>query len=127
MFESVAIDLYHSEAVVMDQLYESNRSIKKQAELFNSLGDKYLPDQVTYLVMICITDYLDKEPQNLAAIDKILNSIDFEVVDQHVLIALLKLLKDTHHLYKNYYNFYKKVSTYFNEAGLDFEKIIADI
>lgn len=127
MFESIPIELYHSEAEVMDSIYEGNRSIKKQIDVLNSSKDMYSPDQVTYLTMLFITDYLDKDPQNIAAIDKILNGINFNTVDVNVLLALLKLLKATQHLYKNHTAFVKNSVTRFTEFNLDSDKILADI
>ena len=61
MFENIPIELEYSEAISMDTLFESNRSIKKKGELLNQTMDMYLPDQVTYLVMIILEDFLDKE------------------------------------------------------------------
>lgn len=127
MFEHIHIELEYSEAVSMDTLFESNRSIKKKGELLNQNMDVYLPDQVTYLIMIILEDFLDKEDPEYSAVDRLLRFIDFNTVDANVLIALLRMLKTSEHLLKEHTKFYKESILRLNFLNLDADKIIKDL
>ena len=117
----------YNEPFSMDTLFESNRSNKKKGELLNQTMDMYLPDQVTYLVMIILEDFLDKEEPEYSAVDRLLRFIDFNTVDANVLIALLRMLKTSEHLLKEHTKFYKESIIRLNFLNLDADKIIKDL
>lgn len=123
----VAIELEGSEADAMDLLYYSNKSLKKKIDFLNQENLEYLPDQLTYFVCLVLSDFLDIDEPNYNSIDKVLKSIEFNTIRYDVLTALLKYLKTTCHLYKEYNTFYKNCITYFEKIGLDSELILADI
>jgi len=127
MFEHIPLDLEFTEAVAMDELFDSNKSLKKKGELLNKNMDEYLPDQITYLIMIILEDLLDKEDPDYSYIDRLLRMINFKTINAYVLIALLSMLKNTSHLYKEHGTFYKSSVLRLNELNLDADKILKDL
>lgn len=125
MFSKFPLSLEENEAVALDQVFLDNPSIKKRAELISTLKEDN-PDSTTYLILLIMSDYLDKEEQDLSAVDRLMNAINTETISAHALIIFIQCLNKTQHLYKNYKSFYKKSTVRLNSFDIDIEKVLKE-
>ena len=127
MFSHIPLELEGTEAEAMDLLYNEFKSVRKRGDVLNKDMSPYLPDQVTYLVMIILSDYLEKDTPDYSAVDRLLRCINFETVESHVVIALLRMLRSSEHMLKEHKSFYKSAVARLTVLNLDVDKVIQDL
>lgn len=124
MFDSICNEIDYTDAIMMDDLYDSCNSIKKLINTINYSLAEFPPNLQLYFLLLTFDLLFNSGKDNTKTIDKILKTLDIQIIDLNVLITIIQVLYCTpaYSLY-SYTDFYNASKTKFNEYGIDIEKL----
>lgn len=126
LFKNIPLHINYPEAIQMDDLYTSNKSLKKQIESFSILKEEsFLPEQIQYYIQLILEPLL--ENKDYKSVNKIISQLDINTSCFQVLRVLLILLKPTIQHYQDYPKFFMNCKALFDKDSIDINKILTEV
>ena len=124
MFSNIHNEIDYTDAILMDELYDSCTSIKKLIDTINYSLAEFSPNLQLYFLILTFDILFNNGTDNTKTIERILKTLDMQSIDLNVLITIIQVLSccPTHFL-SNYNNFYNTSKIKFNEYGIDIENL----
>lgn len=124
MISDIHNEIDHTDAITMDDVYDSCNSIKKLIETLNYSLSEFAPNLQLYFMIVAFDELFNNEKDETKTLERIFKSLNVNDMDLNVLVSMHTVL---HHCntsnISNYDSFYNTCKNKLYTLGIDIEKI----